>query len=259
MRGQGRTSWGWSAGLVAGAALVLAACDSGPSGRAAQVTGPSVTSAERTLGDGKGKDKDRDAGGSGAHASGGSGDDRGRHRGRPQGELLGPVAAKAGRCPTIRFTVNGVRVRATGVTEFAGTTCGTLADGDLVRVDGQPLGNGTVLAREVELMTGAAPVAGVAGATVALVHDGAVAATRLTGADGRFRFEDFEPGVYDLEVTRLGASTPCSPAVPLAGGVDLVARRNEIEGHLVTTASPATCGTLVLARLEVRQGAGHRD
>jgi hypothetical protein len=163
------------------------------------------------------------------------------------------VAGKTGVCPAISFTVNGVGVRVNGVTEFESTSCAALADGQVVKVEGQPLGNGAVLAREVSLLTGAgAGATGPAtGVQVSLVTGGAAVATRVTDARGQFEFEDVAPGVYDLRAAVSGSS---GCPVTLSTPVRLVARQSEVEGRVARTGSPATCANLVLAELEVHQG-----
>ncbi|MBI3456215.1 MAG: hypothetical protein HY002_10555 [Candidatus Rokubacteria bacterium] len=235
MRGQGRTRpWRWSAALLAVGALLAAGCgDSGSMSRSAtSVTGPTVASEQTHSIDvekkkKKGKDKD------------------GKHKGRPEAELYGLVANKAGTCPTTTFTVNGTSVRANGVTEYEESlTCLTLANGNLVKVEGQPLGDGTVLAREVKLVAEAAPAGAVPGVRVALVAGGVEVAFRITNPEGKFEFENTTPGSYDLTVN--GCTTP------LASGISLVAQKNEVEGKLAPSAS-AICG-VVLVRLEVKQG-----
>jgi hypothetical protein len=259
------TSGRWSAWLAAVVMLGLAACsDSGSVSRqAAGVTGSSVSSDETLVlakkkgadnanrGNGNGNNGNGNNGNGNNRGPGGGGEDNGRHRGRPAAELRGAVAGKAGACPSITFTVNGVGVRANGVTEFAGTTCAGLANGQLVKVEGQPLGNGMVLAREVSLLAGAGPAGAAPGVRVALLSDGTAVATAVTNAQGRFGLEDVTPGLYDLQAT-LPGSAGCP--VTLSTGISLVAQQNEVEGRIVRTGTPATCGNLVLAELEAHQG-----
>jgi hypothetical protein len=249
---------------VAVVALGLAACgDSGSVSRqAAGVAGSSVSGDEalvlaRKKGSSDGNRGNGNNTGSGNNTGGdnrgpgGGGDDNGQHRGRPESELRGAVAGKAGRCPSITFRVNGVGVRANGVTEFEGTSCAALANGQLVQVEGQPLGNGMVLAREVSLLAGAGPAGAAPGVRVALVSGGTAVATGLTNAQGQFELEDVSPGLYDLQAT-LPGSAGCP--VTLSTRVSLVAQQNEVEGRIERTGTPATCGNLVLAELEVHQG-----
>jgi uncharacterized protein DUF5666 len=280
MRGQGwMTPWRWGVSLVAVAALVLAGCGSGssPSRQATDISGPSINDASQSaksggVGNGNGRGNGNDDGNRGngnsdgngnsgpgsansGSGSGNSGPGNGNARGRPVGELRGVVAGKTGVCPSITFAVNGTPVRTAGGTEYENTTCQTLANGNLVKVEGQPLGSGAVLAREIELLTGGAVAAAgnVVGATVALFQGGTQVATDLTSATGKFEFEDVAQGTYDLMATRVGATT-CTPAVLLRSGVLLVARQNEVEGTLSSTATVPTCTTLVLNHLQVRQG-----
>lgn len=228
--------WTWGPGLLAVTALVLTACgDSGSVSRgASSVTGSTVASESadglHSVEAAKKKNKGN----------------KGKHKGRPEAEVQGVVANLTGTCPTITFTVGGVPVRANGVTEFEGTTfsCGTLANGNVVKVEGQPLGDGTILAREVKLLT-TAPGAAAGAVTVSLV--GPTTVSQTTDLNGKFEFEDTAPGSYDLQVTVGG--TPCT----LASGISLVAQKNEIEGKLATT-SGTGCASLVLVKLEVKQG-----
>jgi hypothetical protein len=255
----------WGAGLLAVAALGVAACgDSGSAARqAAGVSGPSVTSGESIVlakkkgsgngSHGNGNGNNGNGNGGSNRGAGGGGGDAGGHRGRPEAELRGPVAGKAGRCPSITFSVNEVAVRANGVTAFEGTSCARLADGQVVVVEGQPLGNGMVLARHVQVVTGGGgvPDAPAARVRVLLVSDGAVAASQMTGASGHFEFEDTAPGVYELQATVPGSS---GCPVTLTTGISLTAQQNEVEGRVARTGAATACGTLILAELEVHQG-----
>lgn len=271
MRGQGwLASWRWSVSFVAATALVLAGCGGGsPSRQATEISGPSTSDAlpqsaksggvgngNHGNGNGNGNDDGNRGNGNGNKGPDGanSGPGNGNARGRPVGELRGLVAGKTGVCPTITFTVNGTPVRATGVTEYENTSCQALANGNLVQVQGQPLGNGAVLAREIELLTGAPVSAGnVSNATVALFRGSTQVATDVTNGGGEFEFEDVAQGTYDLRATQVGATT-CTPAVLLRSGVLLVARQNGVEGTLSSTAAIPTCTTLVLNHLQVKQG-----
>jgi hypothetical protein len=268
------TPWRWSIGCLGAAALVLAGCadSTSPARGATEIAGPSSADAARVIqaeaksggvgggngnrgnggnnGNGKGNGQNDD---SDSRGNGNSGSGNGGARGRPVGELRGPVAGKTGACPTINFTVNGTQVRATGVTEYENTSCAALTNGNLVQVEGQPLGNGTVLAREITRLTSAAPAGTVSGATVALFRGSTLVVSDVTDGGGEFEFEDVAQGTYDLKATRVG-STTCTPAVLLRAGVLLVARQNEVEGTLARTGATASCTTLTLAQLQVRQG-----
>lgn len=248
-----RAPWRWGVGVLAAIALVmLAGCgDSGSVSRsAAGVTGATSASEgtravdaakKRKIGD----DGDRER----------EGDAPGRHRGRPEAEVEGQVSGKTGGCPTITFQVAGVGIKATGVTEYEGTTCSSLQDNDFVKVEGQPLGNGMILAREVKKITPppSAEHHHAAGVTVRLVNADGVAAEMTTGDDGKFGFKNTAPGVYDLKVTLPGGTT-CS--APLAD-VEVVARKNQVKGQLeVAGSGDATCTNLVLEKLEVKNGRG---
>jgi hypothetical protein len=181
-------------------------------------------------------------------------DDRDRARGRPQGEVQGTVAGRIPGCPTFTFQVAGVGIRANGVTQFEGTSCVALQNGDLVKVEGQPLGDGTILAREVKKLTGVAPVDRdhAVGVTVRLVDSaGGVAAQGVTNNDGKFEFRNTAPGVYQLTAQLPGSPTSCP--TPLASGIRLVAQRNRVRGTLDFTESLA-CANLVLTKGEARNG-----
>ncbi len=65
-------------------------------------------------------------------------------------ELSGAVSNRSGTCPTITFTVQSKTVGANRGTEFRGTTCPTLANGDQVEVKATKQSDGTLLAVGVE-------------------------------------------------------------------------------------------------------------
>lgn len=247
-----RAPWRWGVGVLAAIALVmLAGCgDSGSVSRsAAGVTGAtSANETARSVEAEKKKKKKNDD----------EGDDQGGHKGRPEGEVQGQVANKStGGCPTITFDVAGVHVKATGVTDYEGTSCAALQEGDFVKIEGQPLGNGTILAREVKKLVGPSPSEHhhAVGVTVMLVGaDGASAGDAVTNDDGKFEMRNTAPGVYSLKAM-LANGTTC--ASPLASDVELVAQKNRVKGSLeVAGGGDATCTNLVLEKLEVKNGKG---
>lgn len=65
-------------------------------------------------------------------------------------ELSGAVSNRSGTCPTITFAVQSKTVGTSKATEFSGTTCATLANGDQVQVKATRQSDGTLLAIGVE-------------------------------------------------------------------------------------------------------------
>jgi len=264
MRAHGwRAPWRWGVGVLAAVAMVmLSGCGDSSSRGASGVTG-STSASESPSADSVTADKKKGKGGVAIgkddangkdDAKGKDDNDRGGARGRPQGEVQGTVAGRTPGCPTFTFQVAGVGIRASGVTEFEGTTCAALQNGDLVKVEGQPLGDGTILAREVKKLDGVAPVNQdhAAGVTVRLVDSaGGVAAQGVTNNDGKFEFRNTAPGVYQLTAQLPGSLTSCP--TPLASGIQLVAQRNRVRGTLDVAGSLA-CDNLVLTRGEARNG-----
>jgi Domain of unknown function (DUF5666)/Carboxypeptidase regulatory-like domain len=270
-----RTPWRWGMGVVAAImVLMLSGCgDSGSRGASGVTGSTSASESGAVSADKKGKgggpigargNDDDEAGddkgkGQGNNGQGNNGQgNNGQANGRPAGEVQGVVAGRTPGCPTFTFLVAGVGIRANGVTEFEGTSCATLQNGDLVKVEGQPLGNGTILAREVKALAvpppGAPPVnqGAAPGVTVGLVNTaGDVAAMAVTNQEGKFELRNVPPGTYQLVAQLPGSLTPC--AAPLASGIGLVAQRNRIRGQL-GVAGAAACENLVLTRLESRNG-----
>jgi hypothetical protein len=254
--------------LAAMVLVALSGCGDSGSRGASGVTGSTSVGEGAVSADKKGKDSvggvtrgrddegtdDKEQGGGQGQGNGGPNANQGGARGRPQGEVQGAVAGRTPGCPAFTFQVAGVGIRANGVTEFEGTTCATLQNGDLVKVEGQPLGDGTILAREVKKLDGAVPanLQDAAGVTVRLVDSaGAVAAAGVTNGEGKFEFRNTAPGVYRLTAQLPGSPTSCP--TPLASGVQLVAQRNRVRGTLDFNGSP-TCANLVLTKGEARNG-----
>lgn len=246
MQPRWRAQWRWAVGGLAMIALaMLTGCgNSGSASRGADgITGAtspaedvrSVDAAKKKQATPKAND---DAG------------DNGEHRGRPEAEVQGLVSGVTGSCPTLDFTVAGTPVRVNGVTQYEGLSCADIASHAVtaVKVEGQPLGNGTILAREVKAAVAPPPVVGLNGIVVTLEHGTDVVAGVTTHDGGKFEFRNSPPGVYDLKAT-LG-STQCT----LATDVGLVAQKNRVKGQLFGPASPSTCADLIVQRLEVRQG-----
>ena len=65
-------------------------------------------------------------------------------------ELKGQVAGLSGTCPTLHFAVGSSRVATSAKTEYRGTTCATLANGDQVQVKATKQSDGTLLATGVQ-------------------------------------------------------------------------------------------------------------
>jgi len=241
--------------LVALAMVTATGCGDSSSRGASSVTSPTMAAESPSTGSVT-ADKKKGKGGGGKENENEANDDRGQGqaRGRPEGEVQGTVAGRTAGCPTFTFQVAGVGISANGVTEFEGTSCATLQNGDPVKVEGQPLGNGTILAREVKKLTGAAPAVAehAAGIAVRLVDStGAVAGEVVTGNNGQFEFRNTAPGVYRLIAQLPSATTTCAP--PLASDIELAARRNRVRGALDVAGTP-TCANLILTRLEARNG-----
>jgi Domain of unknown function (DUF5666) len=64
--------------------------------------------------------------------------------------LAGRIFVLTGRCPNLRFVVQGTVTLTNDDTKFRKGSCGNLENGDDVRVKGQRQADGTVEAREVE-------------------------------------------------------------------------------------------------------------
>ena len=83
------------------------------------------------------------------------GDDDGDDHGADQhddAEVSGAIGGLASTtsCPAISFTVSGTSVSANGSTEFKGTTCSALKNGDKVKVEGTKQSSGAILAKEIK-------------------------------------------------------------------------------------------------------------
>lgn len=76
---------------------------------------------------------------------------------------------------------------------------------------------------------GGAPVAGV---TVIASKAGEMASRQVTGTEGDYRFEDLEPGVYSLKVTRAGF------AVYLAGKLVVTRATNDVVNNISLQVTP---------------------
>jgi Domain of unknown function (DUF5666)/Putative binding domain, N-terminal/Viral BACON domain len=63
--------------------------------------------------------------------------------------LEGSLRDLSGRCPTVRFTVEGIVVTTSDATKFKGGSCRDLRSGDAVEVKGKRLVDGSVSASEV--------------------------------------------------------------------------------------------------------------
>ena len=64
-------------------------------------------------------------------------------------ELTGTVSNLTGTCPTLTFTMNGTTVRTNSATDFD-VTCGQIANGTRIEVEGARQFDGSLLATEVE-------------------------------------------------------------------------------------------------------------
>lgn len=62
----------------------------------------------------------------------------------------GKVANLLGSCPSLRFSLDGRIVTTTGATAFKDIACGEIVNGSRVKVTGEVLSDGTVLASKVE-------------------------------------------------------------------------------------------------------------
>jgi len=67
-----------------------------------------------------------------------------------EGEAEGPIAARAGTCPTLTFTVSARAVSTNAGTEFKDGACTSLVNGTSVEVKGTVQTNGSILATRVE-------------------------------------------------------------------------------------------------------------
>ena len=66
-----------------------------------------------------------------------------------QVEVAGSITALQGSCPVVRFSIESTAVSTTAATAFAGRTCGQLANGVSVTVDGYLQGGGAIKAARV--------------------------------------------------------------------------------------------------------------
>jgi uncharacterized protein DUF5666 len=71
-----------------------------------------------------------------------------------QVEIEGPIAALQGSCPTVTFTIRSTAISTTAATTFVGSTCGQLANGGTVTVDGSLQSSGAIAATRVSLRVG---------------------------------------------------------------------------------------------------------
>lgn len=67
-----------------------------------------------------------------------------------EAEISGTMAGLSGSCPSIRFAIGANSVATNGATEFSKVSCGTLKNGDRVKVEGTRQANGVILAHEVK-------------------------------------------------------------------------------------------------------------
>lgn len=81
------------------------------------------------------------------------GDDNGddNHNG-DQGEVTGPIGGltSTSSCPSLSFMVSGTSVSTNASTEFKGSSCSALKNGDKVKVEGTRQPSGAILADEVK-------------------------------------------------------------------------------------------------------------
>jgi hypothetical protein len=237
--------------------LLLAGCGSGSTSRGAEgITGSTTVSEEPQaiqLDEKGGKGK-----GNSGTGNPGKGGGKGNHRGRPEAKLEGVVTAKSGACKGVTLTVAGTTAKANGATKFE-PNCAAVVVGASVKVEGQPLGNGQVLARKIQVLAGpAGPVVAPPGTTGALVGipvqlGPAGPIDPATDGSGKFEFKNVAAGNY----TVLDVTLPGPVVCPLAMAITVGPPPNEIEGHLFTNAvapAPTTCASIVLAGLQVEQG-----
>jgi hypothetical protein len=76
-----------------------------------------------------------------------------------RGAVAGLPATRS--CPTLTFTIGTTTVKTNDRTRFDGVTCATLANGNVVEVEGVRQADGSILATEVELDAGPNEVKGV--------------------------------------------------------------------------------------------------
>ena len=80
----------------------------------------------------------------------GGGQDQGDDKGAGEAEVSGTIAGKSGACPTLSFSVASKPIVTNATTQYRETTCGTLANGDRVEVEGTKQSNGSILASRVK-------------------------------------------------------------------------------------------------------------
>jgi hypothetical protein len=66
-------------------------------------------------------------------------------------EIEGSIAALQGSCPSVSFTIRSTAISTTAATTFVGSTCGQLANGVSVTVDGSLQSSGAIAATRVSL------------------------------------------------------------------------------------------------------------
>jgi hypothetical protein len=69
-------------------------------------------------------------------------------------EIEGSIAALQGSCPSVSFTIRSTAISTTAATTFVGSTCGQLANGVTVTVDGSLQSSGAIAATRVSLRVG---------------------------------------------------------------------------------------------------------